>query len=181
MVYAFVKNQQNIASLMRDLSDFKKFGVPPNFDKRNKNLNLGVQLLFSYTLGATIFYTGLKLSEKPECKRISFEKGMKENNCGLIAPFWIPFDIDYFPVFQLFSLLATFIMHSVLKMCLHISLNTFEIAHHIILRIKHLKTMVEECFDDKRYAVSQRKLKICITYHTEILEYVPLLYYFKLL
>lgn len=181
MVYVFVKNQKPVALLMRDLSDFEIFGVPPNFEKRNKKLNLGVELLFNYTVGAVIFYTFLKLSEKSKCKRITSERGMKENHCGLIAPFWIPFNIDYFPVFQLFSLLAIFVSHLLIKMCLHISLNAFEIAHHIILRIQHLKVMIEGCFNDKSYAVSQRNLKRCISYHIQILEYVQFLLEFKLL
>ncbi|KAJ3644246.1 hypothetical protein Zmor_026914 [Zophobas morio] len=171
MVYVFVENQKNIAFLMRDLSDFEIFGVPSNFEKRNKKLNLVVKLFFCYTVGAVIFYNFLKLSEKSECKRISSERGMKENHCGLIGPFWIPFNIDYFPVFQLFSLFGIFFSHLLIKMCLHISLNAFEIAHHIILRIQHLKVMIEECFDNKSYTVSQRNLERCISYHIQILEF----------
>ncbi|XP_044255307.1 uncharacterized protein LOC123005572 [Tribolium madens] len=169
MTIIYVKNQPKVAHLLRDLSNFQKFGKPPGFEKKEKILGFWSQLFFYYCVVAVMIYNLVKLLQKPECEKINEVKGLKEN-CGLLTPTWIPFEINYFPAFQLTFFYVFISTQILMKLALIISFNALEMAHHIILRIDHLKIMIMECLDEKSYEVSRRKLKTCILYHLEILS-----------
>ncbi|XP_015838558.2 uncharacterized protein LOC107398581 [Tribolium castaneum] len=171
MICAHLKNQHKVALLMRDLSVFNNFGKPPNFDKRNNQLNFVAKLLALYSFLATIFYNGEQLINKTECKRINKEKGLSDHYCGLLAPCWLPFEIDYFPVFHLILIYAFTSGYLLIKMAIHISYNAFEIVSNIVLRIEHLKAMILETFENRNKQVCHKKFLQCILYHIEILDF----------
>ncbi|KAJ3644242.1 hypothetical protein Zmor_026910 [Zophobas morio] len=172
MICAYIKNQRQVALLLRDLSQFENFGKPPGFEKKDKQLNLCVKMLVAYSFTGTVVYSSMKLFEKGKCKAFHLERKSNGNYCGLIAPFWLPFEIDYFPVFHLWLLYGFLAACLLLKMCLHISFNALEIAHHIILRIHHLRIMFLECFNSGSNQIIRVKLATCVLYHKEILELI---------
>jgi hypothetical protein len=169
MIFVYVQNQPRIALLMRDLTNFENFGSPPGLEIQEKRLNSLSNGTFFYAILGTTLYTLVKMSQKSECERISQEKGINEN-CGFIAPFWMPFRTSYLPVYFL-VLSYTFVASQLLmKPSLIMTFNAFEIAEHIILKIKHLNSMIITCFDDDNYEICQNKLRNCILYHQEIVE-----------
>jgi hypothetical protein len=169
MIFVYVQNQPRIALLMRDLTNFENFGSPPGLEIQEKRLNSLSNGTFFYAILGTTLYTLVKMSQKSECERISQEKGINEN-CGFIAPFWMPFRTSYLPVYFL-VLSYTFVASQLLmKPSLIMTFNAFEIAEHIILKIKHLNSMIITCFDDDNYEICQNKLRNCILYHQEIVD-----------
>lgn len=169
MVLAYVKNQKKAARILRDLSNFERFGVPPGFEEEEKRLKMYITVVFIYAIITITFYNFFKLYEKGVCEKFNEEHELQEH-CGLLSPVWIPFDINHFPLFELVFLYLFTCCHMLMKLPLIVSYNALEMVHHIILRINHLKIMITECFDDPDYEISRRKLRECILYHIEILE-----------
>ncbi|XP_044265551.1 odorant receptor 49b-like [Tribolium madens] len=169
MAIIYVQQQNKIAQLLKDLSDFKDFGTPPCFEKQNKRLNFWSICAFIYpTCGASL-YNISKLFEKSECNKIYQQNGLPLT-CGFIFPIWVPFNINYFPVFHIILICTWFCTTMFVRLHLSISYNAFEIAHHIILRIKHLNEMILECFDDENYKISRKKFTRCVLYYKQILD-----------
>ncbi|KYB25641.1 Odorant receptor 63a-like protein [Tribolium castaneum] len=161
IVLAYVKNQRKAAGILRDLSNFDKFGVPPGFEEEEQRLRVYIICVFIYGFITITFYNFYKMSQKKSCERFNIEHNLHEN-CGLI---------DKFPRYELVFLYLLTCCHLLMKLPLIVSYNALEMVHHIILRINHLKIMITECFDDPDYEISRRKLTQCILYHTEILEF----------
>lgn len=169
MAIIYVQQQHRIAHLLKDLSNFNEFGKPPGFEKENKILNFWSICVFIYpTVGATL-YNISKLSQRSKCN-IENERVGLPPTCGLIFPIWVPFDINYFPLFHLILVCTWFCTTLFVRLHLSISYNAFEIAHHIILRIKHLNEMIVKCFDNSSHAASHQKLKKSILYYRHVLE-----------
>ena len=77
VIFVFVKNQPKIAFLLRDLSNFKKFGVPPGFENLDKTLNFGSLCACLYAGVGVIAYCSAKTIHGPECEKTSLRKGVK--------------------------------------------------------------------------------------------------------
>ncbi|CAH1379072.1 unnamed protein product, partial [Tenebrio molitor] len=169
MTIIYVKNQPKVAHLLRDLSNFERFGKPPGFDEEEDKLSFWSKFCFYYTVGGIFAYNFIKLIQKSDCEKVNVEKGLKEN-CGILSPTWFPFEINYFPVFHLVFFYVFVSTQILIKLTLMISFNSLEMAHHVILRINHLNVMIRECFDEGDYEVSRVKLNACILYHLEILD-----------
>jgi hypothetical protein len=167
MVFAYIKNQKKIVSLLRDLSSFDKFGIPEDFYEEEKKLTFYAKFIYTYVTITVSAYNFLLLFLKSDCEKYNKEHDLKEN-CGLVIP--TPFAADYFPVFQLVFLYQLVVSNMLLRLSMIIAYNTFEITQHIIFRINHLNIMTTACFDDDDYQTSRNKLTRCILYHSEVLE-----------
>ncbi|XP_068898533.1 odorant receptor 49a-like isoform X2 [Tenebrio molitor] len=168
MVFAYIKNQKKIASLLRDLSSFDKFGIPEDFHEEEKKLTFYAKFIHTYVTITVSAYNFLLLFLKSDCEKYNKEHDLKEN-CGLAIP--TPFAADYFPVFQLVFLYQLVVSNMLLRLSMIIAYNTFEITQHIIFRINHLNIMTTACFDDDDYQTSRNKLTRCILYHSEVLDF----------
>ncbi|KAH0811127.1 hypothetical protein GEV33_011663 [Tenebrio molitor] len=168
MVFAYIKNQKKIVSLLRDLSSFDKFGIPEDFHEEEKKLTFYAKFIYAYVTITVSAYNFLLLFLKSDCEKYNKEHDLKEN-CGLVIP--TPFAADYFPVFQLVFLYQLVVSNMLLPLSMIIAYNTFEITQHIIFRINHLNIMTTACFDDDDYQTSRNKLTRCILYHSEVLDF----------
>ncbi|KYB25640.1 hypothetical protein TcasGA2_TC034856 [Tribolium castaneum] len=170
ITFNYVKNQHKIALLLRDLSNFDKFGVPPGYENVETKLGFYSKFLFAYVTVAGVVYNFMRFIEKGECENMT---GKDFNEvCGLMSPLWIPISLNnnslvYCAIF-LYVLICS---QMVIKVGLMISYHATEMAHHIILRIDHLKLMIVKCFDLEYNELQRRKLRQCILYHTEILDF----------
>src|SRR5699024_6757283 len=111
------------------------------------------------------FYNYWKLMQKEECRAVR-KKQNWNGSCGLVVEIWTPFDIDYFPVFQLVVLYSLIAGYLLMRVPVHLALLILEIVQHIILRMNHLKSMIIDCFQQK--TISEEQFQKCILYHTEI-------------
>lgn len=169
MTFIYVKNQPKVAQLLKDLSNFDNFGEPPHFEERMEKLDLWSQFFSYYTIAGITIYNFIKYSGRGDCERENKIKGLHEN-CGLLSPTWIPFRIDYFPVYQLVFIFIFISSQMLMKLVLIISYSALEMGQHIIMRIDHLNSMILQIFDINDMEGSRWRLRRCIEYHVEILK-----------
>jgi hypothetical protein len=168
MSFIYVKSGPKIVLLLEDLSSFNHFGRPPNFEERERVSNHLSKCSFMFIAVGSFFYNMVKLYKKLECQKRNIEENLNEN-CGIIAPVWFPFNIDYFPVFQLASMCMYTCTVLVTKSALVITYHVYEIAQYIVMRINHLNSMIVKCFNGD-YESCRDNLRNCILYHAEIIE-----------
>jgi hypothetical protein len=101
----FVGYQKQIAQIYVDLSDFTNFEKPQNFDKVNRRLSLLSKMYKSFIDFAIINVCLSPFVSKRFCEKLNQEREFKEI-CGLLATTWMPFNIDVFPIKQIFFLFA---------------------------------------------------------------------------
>ena len=169
ITFTFLYNRLRLVKFLEDLSDFKNFGKPPNFEKEERRLSVLSNAAFMYSVFATAVYTVVKYLRKPECERINKEKNLNEN-CGFIISLWIPFNIQHPITYQIVFLYVLLASQLFVKPALLISSCAFEFTRHIILRIKHLNVLIQDCFEVDNYNNCKGKLRHCVQYHADILK-----------
>ena len=169
MTFIYVKNQPKLASLLKEMSNFKSFGKPTNFDQKEKKMNLLSKVVFIYLTVGVTQYMALKFTQRQECEERNKNQGLKEN-CGFISQFWTPFSTQNAVVYYLCHAYIFLAVQLLMKPNILVTFNAFEITEHLILKIKHLNQMLYECFDNTEYKFSRKRLSKCILYHIHILE-----------
>ena len=169
MAFMYIKNQAKIALLLRDISDFKIFGKPPNFDEKNRRLNFISNVVFIYLICTPTQYSIIKYTQKNICEARN-EKIGYEDNCGFILPVWTPFSTKNVIVYWIYYICISVGAQILIKPSLLITFHAFEITQHLILKIEHLKQMLHDCFENKNDIICRKKLNKCISYHREIVR-----------
>lgn len=163
----FVYYQHNVAKVYADLSDFTKFGKPPHFDQRTKRLEFLSRIYKTFIDIVIINMTLLPPIFDSYCIEQSRHKNFKEV-CGLLATTWMPFDISQFPVKQLFLLWQSYSALMTLKGAALISFAIMESIEHLVIRIQHLKVMLETAINTNNPTVRRKRFNTCIQYHQDI-------------
>jgi hypothetical protein len=166
----FVGYQKQIAQIYVDLSDFANFEKPQNFDKVNRRLSLLSKMYKSFIDFAIINVCLSPFISKRFCEKLNQEREFKEI-CGLLATTWMPFNIDVFPIKQIFFLLQLYTVVFTMKGAAVISFAIMETIEHLVLRIKHLKLMLNEAVSTEDATTRQQRFAKCIEYHINIFEY----------
>lgn len=159
-------NYQKLFHLIVDLCNFERFGKPPNFDKVNKKLNIFANLSAWYCLIATFLYNCANISVYSTCQK----ERSQFQICGSIIPLWVPWaPVKSWYLVLLHSMYAFVYSMILTKGGLFYSLQVFEIAINIKLKIDHLNLMMIRCFDgeEKNY---KKRLQSCIQYHQRIIK-----------
>ena len=162
----YVSKQKQLASLLLDLSDFRTYNKPPRFDTVNKKLKYLSKFIFYFGINATLIYNALKIIEIPNCRRM---RKIRET-CGTLTPVWTPFDTDHWVTFTLMVSYVFGFFVTVDRVNMFVSLQCFEIACNIKLRIDHLNSMLLGCFEGNRDG-DKKRLRGCIRYHSLLIEY----------
>ncbi|KAJ8952134.1 hypothetical protein NQ318_018470 [Aromia moschata] len=139
--FSYLVNVKKIAVTLKDLSDFKTFGIPPGMAEFNKKLNKiskWHQVIISLTFSGFL--------ETQACEAKNIEKGIKDV-CGLAIKIWVPFDIDYFPVKQVIFLIQTYsgyFSYATSSTISFISFSVMESMQHVVFRLTHVKMVFVE-------------------------------------
>ncbi|EFA10704.1 hypothetical protein TcasGA2_TC011882 [Tribolium castaneum] len=169
MLIVFVWSQDKVVHLLAKLGTHEIFGTPDNFKKRSRRLDFYAKLYSYYCYFGIVIYSLLQIIEMPECRKINEEKGLSEI-CGMIVPFWAPFDIDWFPLKQIFWFDQLLGIYIIIKGGAAVSITTFEVAQYICLKIKHLNSLLRQAFDDPHEEVIEKRLLHCIRYQQHIIR-----------
>ncbi|EFA10703.1 odorant receptor 85c [Tribolium castaneum] len=169
MLIVFVWSQDKLVHLLAKLDTHEIFGTPDNLTKRSRRLNFYAKLYSYYCYFGIVIYSLVQIIEMPQCRKMNEEKGLSEI-CGMIVPFWAPFDIDWFPLKQIFWLNQLLGIYIIIKGGAAVSITTFEVAQYICLKIKHLNRLLREAFDDPCDVVVEQKLLHCIRYQQHIIR-----------
>ncbi|XP_030756946.1 uncharacterized protein LOC115882837 [Sitophilus oryzae] len=77
------------SSLMHQLTDFRKFGVPPSYYQTVKKMNLLFTIAMAYTVPSIILYCFVSYLTIGECEEVNARTGLNQH-CALLNPTWLP-------------------------------------------------------------------------------------------
>ncbi|KAL1517992.1 hypothetical protein ABEB36_001682 [Hypothenemus hampei] len=165
----FLMYHSEWAKLFNQLSDFKHFGQPPEYEKVVKQGNFTTLMCIIYTIPGMLSYCCMSYIDIPNCKKNNILKGLNEP-CGMINPTWLPLEEmkgTYFIMFYFLQAVGIFIY---LPSSFVICTVPWEAVGVIVARINHLKGIFKDVFrqDDEDRCIGQ--LQYCIQYHQDIIK-----------
>ncbi|XP_018578867.1 odorant receptor 49b-like [Anoplophora glabripennis] len=166
----FSFNIKSAAKLFILLSDFNKFGKPPKFDERNEQLNRFSRYHYIYiNLASFAFLSVTNIFKSHQCIKENQEYNFNEV-CGLITNAWLPFDIDYFPLKQIYATLQVFSIFYVYVTAGTVTWLVVEVVEHISVRIDHIKHLFTSALKEKDPEEMKRNFRFAVQYHSWFLE-----------
>ncbi|XP_063907401.1 odorant receptor 4-like [Zophobas morio] len=150
VAFTFTKNQPKVARLLMEMSNFEKFGKPPNFDQEDETLNF-------------------VSTRKEECEEKNRNDDLNEN-CGFVTPIWTPFSTKNHVVYYLLQAYVVVCVQLLLKPSALVTFTGFELTTHLILRIKQLNQMIHKIFVNTNYEIARRRLNNCLVYHADLIR-----------
>lgn len=162
-ILLYVSQQKNIAGLIVDISDSKKFGPPPYFIEMNDKLNSYSKAVFFYTTIGTLCYNLVKIYQMGQCRREKYDLEL----CGVIIPISVPFPVHGNSTLFIVGFIVLVVILFIDKTTMLMSLQVLELIINIRLKINHLNLMIKDCF---RSEYIEEKLKNCILYHQTIIR-----------
>ncbi|KAJ3642135.1 hypothetical protein Zmor_024944 [Zophobas morio] len=166
---SFVRYEEPIAKIFTHLSNFEKFGTPPNFEQRNKKLVFWSRM-YKTLIDIIMFNLCLEaLFRVKSCERENLTRKFKEI-CGLVVTTWVPFNIDVFPLKQILYLWQCYTIVFTMKGAAIVSFGLMESMEHLVVRIQHLKELLLETVDTENEKLRNEMLGKCVEYHIDIFE-----------
>ncbi|KAJ3644225.1 hypothetical protein Zmor_026895 [Zophobas morio] len=169
VAFTFTKNQPKVARLLMEMSNFEKFGKPPNFDQEDETLNFVSTLFFAYLCFSVFIYQLIKFRRKEECEEKNRNDDLNEN-CGFVTPIWTPFSTKNHVVYYLLQAYVVVCVQLLLKPSALVTFTGFELTTHLILRIKQLNQMIHKIFVNTNYEIARRRLNNCLVYHADLIR-----------
>lgn len=168
VTFLFVTKQKRFAVLCENLENFNEFGKPYCFDVENNKLNFYSIFCSHYCNLAIFVYACVSLLNIPKCEKYN-ENYNVTDVCGQFFPAKLPFiQLNRSPVKQIFFIYQLFATTLALKSSAMVSFMTFETCGHIMIRIRHLKSLLRHVFDDKNN--QKERLHLCVKYHNDIIK-----------
>lgn len=163
----FVKVKLSI-KLYKILSDFRTFGIPINFNETNERLNKFSRIHHVYITGVVAGFTLFPLLEAKECHAKNLKNNLNEL-CGIVGTAWWPFNIDFFPVKQLYLMYEMYCGYMLVITASGVTFALAECTEHVILRLKHVKFLFIESFQENNPYLRNEKFGKAVAYHNDIL------------
>nr|CAI5853073.1 unnamed protein product [Callosobruchus analis] len=150
------KLHQRLASL---LTDYRKYGKPPNFDKVAERSNFLSSVYFYYVFFGIIAYGIISRKESHHCFEVQLTV---ERNlfCGAFSGTWFPININVHLVFLMQTVLCIVIL-APCALCCFIFL---EMVEFLLTHIDHLGGYLEQVFQ-KSGNERRNMIKLCVEYH----------------
>ncbi|CAH0560020.1 unnamed protein product [Brassicogethes aeneus] len=100
--FSFVAYIKEYAKIIENLSDFKPYGKPGNFDEETKKLNLYSKIHGLYIFVCIVIFAGSSTIKFGWCStKSSYE-------CGIFIQPYMPFDIDHYPGLMVYLSISKF-------------------------------------------------------------------------
>ncbi|CAH1168893.1 unnamed protein product [Phyllotreta striolata] len=137
LMLSLILKMDKIGKFYTELSNFKEYEKPMDFEETNRRYNKYALMHFIYimifVLTSSLFSNIFKIET---CRRENMEKGIHEV-CGLYLYVWLPFNIDFTPVKQIYAIcqiISTTYVHTFIGVCAWMVLESSE---HVSIRFKH--------------------------------------------
>ncbi|XP_015838983.1 putative odorant receptor 85d isoform X2 [Tribolium castaneum] len=144
----FTLKREGTVRIIDQMSDFSKFGKPPLFDQHNKRLNYLLSYFVICLFVAIVGVVALPAIYTGSCHKANEQLNLTKT-CGLVAPVWLPFDYNGYP----------------LKFLVFAWEGYFGTMEHLIIRIEQLKLMFPEILNEANRHIREQKLKNWVQYH----------------
>ncbi|XP_050509344.1 odorant receptor 63a-like [Diabrotica virgifera virgifera] len=174
LVWAYFVKIKSVSAMYNYMSDFETFGKPLDFDRDNMDFNKYAKMHFVYleSLIWIIIFTS-NIFKKETCHLENQARNMTEV-CGLFTYTWTPFNIDFFPVREIYMLVQVFGVHHLYMVAGLMAWLVFETTHHIVVRIRHVKHVIIEALAEKDPVIRRDRFRGAVQYHNSLfgLEYI---------
>lgn len=174
--FCYFRKVKLIMRLYKKLSDFKTFGIPTNFHESTKIIEKYSRFHNIYIILVIIGFSLVPLAEAKQCEKLKKQNNISEI-CGIMGTVWFPFNIDFFPVKQLFVAYQILCSYFLVGSASFISFSIAETAEHVIIRLKHLKIVFLEALKEKNHKIRLQKFGFAVQYHNALLGYVVFVVY----
>lgn len=168
--FAFFYKSKALIELFVFFSDFEEFGKPIDFDDDNEFYNKFSKFFYANLeiLVTSIIFFSARHNFR-DCKELNSKYDLDEV-CGLFAYTWMPFDIDYFPVKQIFSVVQLLGLHYMYILAGGCGSGLiFETVQHVRIRIRHVSHLFREAVAEKNPGKCREKFNFAARYHAVLL------------
>lgn len=170
LICSYFSHVHSAIQLYLFLSNFDEFGKPVNFDETNKKYNRYSIYHYCYLESIVIFILlGSEMFKTKQCE-LENEQLPYHEVCGLFTYTWMPFDIDYFPVKQIYLFTQLFGAHYVYMMAGLAAWMVLESVEHISTRIRHVTYLFNEALKEPDKTTRREKFNFAVRYHNAVLE-----------
>ncbi|XP_057656325.1 odorant receptor 49b-like isoform X1 [Diorhabda carinulata] len=167
-VWAYLIKMKHVTEMYTFLSDFNTFGKPKDFDINNDNFNKYSRMHYIYLeLLVCILILGSNIFDGKNCRNENVRFNLTEV-CGLVTYTWLPFDIDYTPVREIYLLLQILGTHHLYMLVGLMAWQVFEVVQHIVVRIRDIKHVILEALSQEDPLVRKKQFHFAIRYHNAL-------------
>ncbi|XP_056639008.1 odorant receptor 22c-like [Diorhabda sublineata] len=167
-VWAFIIKLNRVAEIHIFLADIETFGKPQDFDRNNNNFNKYSKI--NYVFVEFMVWTsvsGSNIFQTKNCQEENLKFNLTEV-CGLATYTWLPFDIDYSPVKEIYLMFQIFGVHLLYVVCGFMAWQVFEITQHIIIRMRDVKYVMFKALNQEDPLKRKNQLHFAIRYHNAL-------------
>lgn len=165
----FLWKRKNIAQLIQGLANYNKFGKPQDAGNVNDTLNFYTKLFYIYCIvGVNIYFILAQTVAANVCHENN-KKFNRDEVCGFFTNMWLPFEYNTTPIYELLCAVQ-FISSLYAAPILLIPFTIFVMLHHMICKIRHLKTMAVKVFDSEDLLIQKKRLGNWICYHQDLIR-----------
>nr|ALR72578.1 odorant receptor OR35 [Colaphellus bowringi] len=170
LIGSFVMKVKASGEMFVFLSNFEEFGKPINFDKNNKLFNRYSKYHYVYLESLILIILFSSNIFKSKTCRLENELYNLKEVCGLFTYTWMPFNIDYTPVREIYLTIQLLGNHHIYMLAGLVAWQVFETIQHIIIRIRHVKHLFVEALQEGDVKVRRKKFNFAVRYHNAVLS-----------
>ncbi|XP_022900241.1 odorant receptor 13a-like isoform X2 [Onthophagus taurus] len=177
MTVCFLSNRKTIKVIINSIGNFQKFTKISNTTNNNliesdKKISFFSKAFMIYTiLGMLIYVTAPTLNLSKCEKNKPFYMKNLGIPCGVIVRFRLPFRYDSWPVFH-FYVIHQFLTAGMASLVIVNSTVLISgLLRHAVIQLKQLKEDVLNISENDKF-IMKDKLKFCVKYHHEIINFI---------
>lgn len=167
VIICFVRNRNEIISLVKDLEEFKKYGMLLELFETDKKATIFTLSFLVYGIVGVLVYTSVPFFMYNKCQenRTTFMEyyGIP---CGLVVTkYYVPFKFDYAPYKQIIIIYQITICLLFTTVISSVTLFLCAILMHTSNQLKCLSIMLQKLDKLNNFAA----LRLCFQYHGDII------------
>lgn len=167
--FCYFLKAKMLVKLYKTLSIFSPFGRPAYFTETNERLDKYSRIHHIYFTCVVAGFTLFPLLEAKKCEELNLQS-IQHEICGIIGTAWWPFDLNVFPIKQLFIVYEILSGYILVISASGVTFSLAESTEHVILRLKHLKILFLEALQDKNNFERTKKFNKAVAYHHAIMK-----------
>nr|XP_023023560.1 odorant receptor 47b-like [Leptinotarsa decemlineata] len=169
MICYYIAKMSTVVELYLFFSEFEELGKPADFDEINQKFGKYSKYHYCYleSLMMTILL-GSNIFKGKQCRSENEMKGLHEV-CGLFSYTWMPFNIDYFPVKQIYLIIQLFGVHYIYMVAGQGAWIFLETTEHILVRIRHVAYLFDEAIKELDPKERRQKFNFAVRNHIAVL------------
>lgn len=169
-ICSYFSHMKSSVQLYLFFSNSEEFGKPIDFNETNSKYNRYSFYYYCYLASLImIILFGSEMFKTKQCQLENLQFNIHEV-CGLFTYTWMPFNIDFFPVKQIYLFSQLFGAHYIYMMIGLTAWMVLESIEHIATRIRHVGYLFDESLKEPDKKIRRQKFNMAVRYHNAVLE-----------